>query len=125
MTLSNLDLIPFLEETVSCKLTPTYFFDRFYYFPHYPIPGFKKEIKKLKKICKCRKPAPGMFLKAIKDFNLNKKNIYNVGNTKNDMYAGYRAGIRKNFLLSDNKKNIFKNKKYTELNYERLAARLK
>ena len=66
-----------------------------------------------------------MFLKAIKDFNLNKKNIYNVGNTKNDMYAGYRAGIRKNFLLSDNKKNIFKNKKYTELNHERLAARLK
>ncbi len=101
------------------------FFDRFYYCPHYPIPGFKKEIKKLKKICKCRKPAPGMFLKAIKDFNLNKKNIYNVGNTKNDMYGGYRAGIRKNFLLSDNKKNIFKNKKYTELNYERLAARLK
>ena len=66
-----------------------------------------------------------MFLKAIKDFNLNKKNIYNVGNTKNDMYGGYSAGIRKNFLLSDNKKNIFKNKKYTELNYERLAARLK
>jgi len=27
----HLDLIPFLEETVSCKLTPTYFFDRFYY----------------------------------------------------------------------------------------------
>jgi len=49
------------------------FFDKFYYCPHYPISGFKKEIKKLKKTCNCRKPAPGMFLRAIKDFNLKKK----------------------------------------------------
>ena len=80
------------------------FFDKFYYCPHYPISGFKNEIKKLKKICKCRKPAPGMFLKAIKDFNLNKKNIYNVGNTKNDMYGGYSAGIRKSFYCQIIKK---------------------
>jgi len=46
------------------------------------------------------------FQKLLKlnDFNLDKRNIYNIGNTKNDMYAGYSAGIRKNFLLSENKK---------------------
>ena len=87
--------------------------------------GFKKEIKKLKIICKCRKPKPGLFLEAINDFNLDKKNIYNIGNTKNDMYAGYSAGIRKNFLLSENKKKISHNKKYIELNYEKLISKLK
>ena len=65
-----------------------------------------------------------MFLRAIKDFNLKKKNIYNIGNSKNDMYAGYKAGIRKNFLLSNNKKNTLK-KKYIELNYEKLFTKLK
>ena len=42
--------------------------------------------------------APKYFLEAINDFNLNKKNIYNIGNTKSDMYAGYSAGIKRNFL---------------------------
>tara|TARA_Y100000741_G_C17848532_1_gene393670 strand:- start:356 stop:478 length:123 start_codon:yes stop_codon:yes gene_type:complete len=40
------------------------------------------------------------------------------------MYAGYKAGIRKNFLLSNNKKNTLK-KKYIELNYEKLFTKLK
>ena len=101
------------------------FIDRYYYCPHYPIAGYKKEIKKLKIICKCRKPKPGLFLKAINDFNLDKKNIYNIGNNKSDMYAGYRAGIKKNFLLSENKKNISYKKKYIELSYENLISKLK
>ena len=87
--------------------------------------GFKKEIKKLKIICKCRKPKAGLFLEAINDFNLNKKYIYNIGNTKSDMYAGYSAGIKRNFLLSENKKNITYNKRYIELNYKNLMSQLK
>ena len=106
------------------KVTGT-FFDKYYYCPHYPVAGFKKEIKKLKIICKCRKPKPGLFLKAINDFNLNKKNIYNIGNTKSDMYAGYSAGIKRNFLLSEDKKNITYNKRYIELNYKNLMSQLK
>ena len=101
------------------------FIDRYYHCPHYPIGGYKKEIKKLKIICKCRKPKPGLFLKAINDFNLDKKNIYNIGNTKSDMLAGYSAGIKKNFLLSENKKNIYYTKKYIELSYENLISKLK
>ena len=87
--------------------------------------GFKKEIKKLKIICKCRKPKPGLFLEAINDFNLDKKNIYNIGNAKSDMYAGYSAGIKRNFLLSEDKKNITYNKRYIELNYENFISKLK
>ena len=66
-----------------------------------------------------------MFFEAINDFNLDKRNIYNIGNTKNDMYAGYRAGIRKNFLLSENKKKNSHNKKYIKLSYENLISKLK
>tara|TARA_Y100000590_G_scaffold11662_1_gene14261 strand:+ start:629 stop:1864 length:1236 start_codon:yes stop_codon:yes gene_type:complete len=101
------------------------FFDKFYYCPHYPISGFKKEIKKFKIICKCRKPKPAMFLKAINDFNLDKKNIYNIGNSEIDMHAGYSAGIKKNFLLSENKKSILYNKNYVEINYENLISKIK
>ncbi len=106
------------------KVTGT-FFDKYYYCPHYPVAGFKKEIKKLKIICKCRKPKAGLFLEAINDFNLNKKYIYNVGNAKSDMYAGHSAGIKKNFLLSEDKKNITYNKRYIELNYKNLMSQLK
>tara|TARA_Y100000590_G_scaffold370425_1_gene432244 strand:+ start:640 stop:1875 length:1236 start_codon:yes stop_codon:yes gene_type:complete len=101
------------------------FFDKFYYCPHYPISGFKKEIKKFKIVCKCRKPKPGMFLNAIKDFNLKKKNVYNIGNSVNDMYAGYRAGIKENFLVSDKNKSITYNKKYKEINYGKLISKIK
>ena len=101
------------------------FIDKYYYCPHYPVAGFKKEIKKLKIICKCRKPKPGLFLEAINDFNLDKKNIYNIGNAKSDMYAGYSAGIKRNFLLSEDKKNITYNKRYIELNYENFISKLK
>ena len=101
------------------------FFDKYYYCPHYPMPGFKNEIKKFKIICKCRKPKPGMFLSAIKDFNLKKKNIYNIGNSLNDMYAGSNAGIKKNFLISEKKKSITYNKKYKEIDYGKLIPKIK
>ena len=41
------------------------------------------------------------------------------------MYAGYSAGIKRNFLLSENKKNITYNKRYIELNYKNLMLQLK
>ena len=48
-----------------------------------------------------------------------------IGNTKSDMYAGYSAGIKRNFLLSVDKKNITYNKRYIELNYKNLMSQLK
>ena len=41
------------------------------------------------------------------------------------MYAGHSAGIKRNFLLSEDKKNITYNKRYIELNYENLISKLK
>ena len=124
ITKKNLETIHSKLNLIIYKKTGI-FFDKYYYCPHYPMPGFKNEIKKFKIICKCRKPKSGMFLSAIKDFNLKKKNIYNIGNSLNDMYAGYNVGIKKNFLISEKKKNITYNKKYKEIDYGKLISKIK
>jgi len=97
------------------------FFDRFYYCPHYPISGYKNEIKKYKINCKCRKPKTGMFKQAITDFDLKNCNVYNIGNSINDIIASKKVGIKNNYLISlDNKIILNKKLKYTNTNYDNL-----
>ena len=64
---------------VSCQI------DAFYYCPHHPdFDG----------ACSCRKPEPGMILEAVKDFAVDKKNSFLVGDKKSDIQAAQNAGIR-------------------------------
>jgi histidinol-phosphate phosphatase family protein len=44
--------------------------------------------------CECRKPKPTMLLEAIKDFNLDPKNIYMIGDRESDINAGSNAGTK-------------------------------
>ena len=62
---------------------------------------------------KRRKPDPEMVLKACKKLNINPKNAVIVGDTKNDMIAGNRAGcvtvgyrIKGNYRINDLKEII-------------------
>ena len=48
-----------------------------------------------------RKPNPGMILKCMKKYNLNKKNCFFIGNSIADKIAAKNAGIR--FYLKENK----------------------
>jgi D,D-heptose 1,7-bisphosphate phosphatase len=89
-------------------------FDDFYFCPHYPKSGYTGEIKKLKKICSCRKPKAGLFQKAKKKYNLNQTKLYNIGNNISDIKAGIIAGIKKNYLVN---KKIIKKKKRNKLHY--------
>ena len=73
-----------------------------YYCPHHPEKGFKGEIKKLKIKCLCRKPNIKLFSKAISDFDLDKKSIFNIGNSWIDMEAGIKSGIKNNYLINHN-----------------------
>lgn len=57
--------------------------DKFYYCPHHP----EADIEKYKKVCTCRKPGPGMFLKAAKKFNLDLKNSYVIGDSFREIEA--------------------------------------
>lgn len=68
------------------------YLDAIYYCPHHPHRGYEGEIPELKIDCDCRKPKPGMLLKAAKDFNIDLSSSWMVGDGVNDIKAGQAAG---------------------------------
>lgn len=68
------------------------YLDAIYYCPHHPHSGYEGEIPELKFDCDCRKPKPGMLLKAAKDYNIDLSRSYMVGDSENDVAAGNAAG---------------------------------
>lgn len=65
-----------------------------YYCPHHPDGGFKGEIKELKISCNCRKPKPGMLLKAARDYNIDLSASWMIGDEEKDIKAGKAAGCK-------------------------------
>jgi len=65
-----------------------------YFCPHHPDGGFPGENKKYKVNCSCRKPKPGMLLDAAKEFNIDLKKSWMVGDSDRDIKAGKAAGCR-------------------------------
>lgn len=78
------------------------YLDAIYYCPHHPDKGFEGEVKELKIGCECRKPKPGMLLKAAKDFNIDLKNSWIIGDSKNDIQAGKNAGCKTALISKEN-----------------------
>ena len=68
--------------------------DGLYYCPHHPHKGYEGEVVELKIDCDCRKPKPGMLLKAAEDFNVDLEQSYMVGDGENDIKAGKAAGCK-------------------------------
>ena len=68
--------------------------DGLYYCPHHPDKGFEGEVKELKFDCDCRKPKPGLILRAAEDFNIRLEDSWMIGDGKNDVKAGQAAGCR-------------------------------
>ena len=64
--------------------------DGFYYCPHHPENG----IGKYKLNCNCRKPEPGMFIKAQKDLDIDFSSSIMVGDKISDIKAGTNLGMR-------------------------------
>lgn len=77
--------------------------DGIYYCPHHPDQGYENEIPELKIKCNCRKPEPGLILRAAEDFNIDLSKSYMVGDSERDVLAGINAGCIPVFLSSDNK----------------------
>jgi histidinol-phosphate phosphatase family protein len=69
------------------------FFDRLYYCPHHPDIGFPGEVPALKINCDCRKPAPGLILRAASDLNLDLAESWFVGDSTADLGAAEAAGV--------------------------------
>ena len=70
------------------------FLNAIYFCPHHPDSGFEGEIKELKIDCDCRKPKPGMLLKAAEDYNIDLNQSYMIGDSENDVKAGLAAGCQ-------------------------------
>lgn len=77
------------------------FLDGIYFCPHHTDKGFEGERPDYKFNCSCRKPNPGMILKAAEDFNIDLSKSFMVGDGKNDILAGEKAGCKENVLVSD------------------------
>ena len=76
-----------------------------YYCPHHPDAGYPEERKEYKIKCNCRKPAPGMLLKAAEDWNIDLANSYMIGDRQSDVKAGEAAGCKESVLIEMNKDN--------------------
>lgn len=63
--------------------------DGFYYCPHHPEAG-----------CRCRKPSPGMLLRAAREHGIELERSWMIGDILDDVEAGRRAGCRT--VLIDN-----------------------
>lgn len=70
------------------------YIDAVYYCPHHPDRGYEAERKEFKIDCECRKPKPGMLIKAAQDFHIDLKHSWMVGDGKNDIQAGKSAGCK-------------------------------
>ena len=81
------------------------FVDGIYFCPHHTDKGFPGERIEYKCNCDCRKPNPGMLLKAAKDFNIDLSQSYMIGDSANDVKAGDAAGCCKSYLIDGNSPN--------------------
>lgn len=63
--------------------------DRVLYCPHRPDEG-----------CDCRKPQPGMLLKAAEEFQLNLSQSYLIGDAETDMQAARAVGCKRFLVLT-------------------------
>jgi len=67
-----------------------------YYCPHHingSIPEFSLN-------CDCRKPLPGMFVKAASDFDINLSEAIMIGDKSSDMQAAEAAGIPSRYFIN-------------------------
>lgn len=70
------------------------YLDAIYFCPHHPHKGYEGEIPGLKFDCDCRKPKPGMLLKAAEELNIELSNSYMIGDSDSDVEAGEAAGCK-------------------------------
>lgn len=82
----------------------------FYYCPHHPQ-GVEA---KYSYVCNCRKPAPGLFMQAIRDHQLEASKCWAIGDRLRDIEPGLKLGM-KAFLVKTGyglreEGNLFQNK---------------
>ena len=72
--------------------------DAFYFCPHHP----KAKVDKYRIKCDCRKPSPGLILKALREWPIDKSNSFSIGDKESDTKAAINAGIQGHLFKKDN-----------------------
>jgi D-glycero-D-manno-heptose 1,7-bisphosphate phosphatase len=70
--------------------------DGFYFCPHHPKEGRNPYVKS----CTCRKPSPGLLLRAAGELSIDPEGSYMIGDTIKDIEAGARFGARGILVLT-------------------------
>lgn len=70
------------------------YLDGIYFCPHHPHKGYEGEIPELKIDCDCRKPKPGMLIRAAEEYHIDLSASWMVGDGENDILAGKAAGCK-------------------------------
>ena len=81
------------------------YLDAIYFCPHHTDKGFDGEIPELKFDCDCRKPKPGMLIKAAREFNIDLTKSWMVGDSDSDIMAGKNAGCS-TVLIGESDENM-------------------
>ena len=103
LDIETLDLIHMKMETELGKQGA--YIDDLFYCPHHPDSGFSGERPELKIDCDCRKPKPGMILRAAEKYNIDLAKSYMIGDHMRDVQAGSSAGCIPIMLTES--KNLF------------------
>lgn len=103
-SLEELDLIHRKMET---ELGNTgVYIDDLYYCPHHPDRGFAGERLEYKIDCECRKPKPGMLLRAAEKYNIDLSASWMIGDDMRDIHAGKAAGCKTALIVDSAKRDI-------------------
>jgi D-glycero-D-manno-heptose 1,7-bisphosphate phosphatase len=84
------------EELVKKMKEKDAIIDAIYYCPHHPREGQKK----YKIDCSCRKPKPGMVLKAVKDHGIDLSRSFMIGDRYKDIVFARKLRIKSGFVLT-------------------------
>jgi len=82
--------------------------DAIYYCPHHPT----AKLKKYRLKCDCRKPKPGMILRASEEHDVDLTNSFMIGDRKGDVVAGKKAGCKTIHVLTGVGKRELSNKEF-------------
>jgi D-glycero-D-manno-heptose 1,7-bisphosphate phosphatase len=63
--------------------------DAFYFYPHHPEAAHDN----LRMHCQCRKPEPGMLLRAFEEWPVDRSGTFLIGDRQSDIEAAQAAGI--------------------------------
>ena len=83
--------------------------EEFFFCPHHP----EGQVAPYNVECNCRKPQPGMILRAAEEFNIDLTHSWMIGDILHDVEAGNRAGC-KTVLLNNGHETVWEISEYRQ-----------